>query len=807
MKTSIRCLGFVVLLCLWPTWAAAFTTPFGERVNAAIDRGLDWFRTQQQGDGSFGGGESTGLAALCFLEKRASADWNAPQVGFAGMSPEDQERVRNAVRYMLQNEPGINGSRPESYLTGSALMALSVYLDSGGQDDVGAGITTTQGVLNGVNALLGTQGNFGSNQGGWNYVEPEGDGDLSTTQFAMAGLSAAELVSPGSAATLPAAVGFVNNAKGGDGGHGYRSGGGFPSTSSMTASGVWTYRLAGQPVEDPQVQSALVWLQQNFRYQDHINPDFPQSYFYYLWAAAKAFEVSNASAQGVNSTQIGGQRDPAAEGFPEEPRGWYYDFAATLIQLQNGDGSWLEPGSWTQGSSTAFAILVLERSLGGACVDVDGDEACGSDDNCPEVPNPDQADADGDGLGDACDNCPAVPNPEQTDLDGDGVGDDCAEPCFTPGGEPIAPQFCRTGLPGVCRLGNQICVDGFYQCVPETMGSMELCNAEDDDCDGRIDEGTRNACGFCMGGDELEVCDGVDNDCDGQQDEGEICPAGEVCLSGECVGQCDNNECAEPGTYCDAARNLCIDRCFEVSCPAGQLCDPEVGQCADPCAAVTCAPTQQCLVGRCYEGDCSLNGCPPGLACIDLICQPDPCGDCGPNAFCRGGQCVASCAEVSCPLGASCQDGVCAEDACGGFRCAAGQACVGGVCQQDPCGPVQCEEGERCVAGRCQGDTCASIECPPGQRCEVRGLPQCVADWAVPPDDPIYDPSPPDREGGLRLDAGVDPGLGADERAADDGGGCACRAGGGGQAPWGAIGLLALGLAGLRRRRRHARSA
>jgi hypothetical protein len=182
-------------------------------------------------------------------------------------------------------------------------MALSVYLDSGGQDDVGAGITTTQGVLNGVNALLGTQGNFGSNQGGWNYVEPEGDGDLSTTQFAMAGLSAAELVSPGSAATLPAAVGFVNNAKGGDGGHGYRSGGGFPSTSSMTASGVWTYRLAGQPVEDPQVQSALVWLQQNFRYQDHINPDFPQSYFYYLWAAAKAFEESLAT-RGENTEAL-----------------------------------------------------------------------------------------------------------------------------------------------------------------------------------------------------------------------------------------------------------------------------------------------------------------------------------------------------------------------------------------------------------------------------------------------------------------------------------------------------------------------
>jgi Thrombospondin type 3 repeat len=46
-------------------------------------------------------------------------------------------------------------------------------------------------------------------------------------------------------------------------------------------------------------------------------------------------------------------------------------------------------------------------------------------DNCPCVPNPDQADRDGDGFGDACDNCPRVANPEQTDRDGDGMGDAC----------------------------------------------------------------------------------------------------------------------------------------------------------------------------------------------------------------------------------------------------------------------------------------------------------------------------------------------------------------------------------------------
>ena len=46
MKVQV---GLVVALA-WPSVAFAFSTPFGEIVNASIDRGLDYFRAQQQGD-------------------------------------------------------------------------------------------------------------------------------------------------------------------------------------------------------------------------------------------------------------------------------------------------------------------------------------------------------------------------------------------------------------------------------------------------------------------------------------------------------------------------------------------------------------------------------------------------------------------------------------------------------------------------------------------------------------------------------------------------------------------------------------
>ena len=83
---------------------------------------------------------------------------------------------------------------------------------------------------------------------------------------------------------------------------------------------------------------------------------------------------------------------------------------------------WVRVTVWV---GISFLFLVFSNGVLASLVEIDEDQdgVPFSEDNCPAVYNPNQADGDKDGVGDVCDNCPKTPNPDQQDTDNDGIGD------------------------------------------------------------------------------------------------------------------------------------------------------------------------------------------------------------------------------------------------------------------------------------------------------------------------------------------------------------------------------------------------
>ncbi|MFT3764892.1 MAG: MopE-related protein [Minicystis sp.] len=300
-------------------------------------------------------------------------------------------------------------------------------------------------------------------------------------------------------------------------------------------------------------------------------------------------------------------------------------------------------------------------------------------------------------------------------------------------------------------------------CVP----SPEICDGQDNNCDGLIDNNpvdAGGACGLsavgecklgvlaCQGGSLVcvgdtgpatEICDGKDNDCNGMIDDNPV-GVGAVCGSnvGECqfgAQQCIGGVLVCQGgkgpqlEVCDGKDNDCNGATDDNPIDTGGPCGSNVGACTP--GQLTCVNGNIVCVGGTSGGpeicdgidnDCNgfVDDNPAGVG--------DPCGSsmglCKPGVtHCVGGAVVCiggvgatqetcdgldnDCNGVAddgatCPGGAQCIEGVCASPCMGGeFPCPGATVCKNGFCVPATCDGVTCKTGEVCMQGVCVPET------------------------------------------------------------------------------------------------------
>jgi hypothetical protein len=350
-------------------------------------------------------------------------------------------------------------------------------------------------------------------------------------------------------------------------------------------------------------------------------------------------------------------------------------------------------------------------------------------------------------LSDSCQ--PREPLPDDSTCNG--LDDDCDGSVD----EDYAGAVTSCGRGACLRTGAMVCSAGTLSnsCAPGVPANDDAaCNAQDDDCDGSLDEdyvpaqilcGTgacvavgstacvegqvANSCIAGGGSPSDPICNGIDEDCDGIVDEDAVahptsCGVGAcattgvvTCSNGSPIDSCQPGTPAASDAVCDGEDEDCDGRTDEeyeslaTHCGVG-LCSASgatacvSGMVVDSCAPHPPAPNDSSCDDR--DDDCD-GRIDEGYTGIDTICGIGACRTNG-RTVCVQGTVADSCVPAPAGLDDATCNGV--DDDCGGAEDEdyepMSTQCGLGACRRS--GQLDCVEGQ--LQNTCQPGTGSPID-------------------------------------------------------------------------------------------------